>query len=182
MTRVVRSVAPSAQSKGDRLGPASESVFPLGAFLRQPEPLQSAMAAHILPTSHRRLDGALEAGLPIVRGLIGGSMGAPTLPIRVLLDTGADGFYISDELATRAALFRGPAAIVNVPGGVFQGQWVEGALSLFGKAHEQIDMRVTGTTLPRVPPVCDVLLGMSVLRLFRFELRPDGTFSLDAQT
>lgn len=115
--------------------------------------------------------------LPLVGGMVAGA-GGRMAKARCLIDTGADGVYLRTGLADEAGLVVTGSMGVDTPLGIFQSRTYAGVLRLPCSEGPPMDLAFVGTDLPSMPAICDVLVGMSVLRRLSMRFWPGGAFEL----
>lgn len=152
--------------------------FPLGAFCRTVIPADECVRGIVMSTG-TVIEARLTDLLPILPGVVLGPAGE-SLPVRVLIDTGADGIYIRETVALAAGWTAlDPSFGTATPLGEVMSRHVTGRLGIHAPGEEDgIVITAVGTTLPTIPADCDVLLGMGVLRFFHMVFHRDGRFSL----
>lgn len=114
---------------------------------------------------------------PLVDVLVGPIAG-PGIALRALVDTGADGVYITAEASERAQLPIGQVRTIETPGRETSGLIVFGEI-VFPDAEPPLPSTTfNGVTLDPLPAGADLLLGMSFLRNFHVVFEPGGAFAI----
>jgi hypothetical protein len=115
--------------------------------------------------------------LPLIKGELCGFDGQ-RVAVTCLVDTGADGVYLRQGLAQQAGFATTGSMSFDTPHGMFHTPTYAGVIELEVSEGERLIQPIVATDSPTIPHICDLLVGMGVLRFFHMTFLPDGSFTL----